>query len=179
MKVIALSHIKNTPILIKYKKQLSCIILDYYREAHKDIYRGSLEKADNVVDAWVSYYYLYLLISDEDDVIGFLVMSTNNQYNMVDTLLIVDYMYIKPEFRSSKAVQWLFLTIGKVANDLGMDVLGTTLAGSSNNHNAELTGGETIATIRLMKRSNFRDKYIKYSKRLNVNIIPDRRQECI
>lgn len=64
----------------------------------------------------------------------------------------------------------MFVTIGKVANELGMDVIGTTLEGSSNNSNAVLTGGTTVATVRLMTRDSFKDKYIKYSRRLHQRI---------
>lgn len=170
MKVIALQRVITTRLIDKYRQQLSCLIVDYYKEAHKDIYKGSLDKARDVVSYWELNYFVYLVLDDNEDAIGFLVMSCNDQLTMVKPCLVVDYMYIVPNHRGSRATQWLFITIGKVANELGMDVIGSTLAGSSNNSNCELVGGETIATVRLMKRDSFKDKYIKYSRRLNVQV---------
>lgn len=170
MKVIALQLITETRLIDKYRKELQYLIIDYFKECHPDDYKGSSDKALSVVDYWNSNYFLYLVLDDSDDVVGFLVMSCNDQLTMVKPYLIVDYMYILPAYRGTSATQWLFVTIGKVANELGMDVIGTTLEGSSNNSNAVLTGGTTVATVRLMTRDSFKDKYIKYSKRLHVNI---------
>lgn len=170
MKVVSLRHTTDIKALTDYRKQLSCLVIDYYKEVHSDIYNGNLVKAMDVVSYWEESYFTYIVVDDNDSVAGFLVMSTNNQYDMVKPYLIVDYMYVAEAYRGTRATQWLFLTIGKVADTLQMDVLGTTLAGSSNNHNAELTGGEVVATIRLMKREAFKDKYIRYSRRLNVKI---------
>lgn len=170
MKVIALQRITETRLIDKYRKELQYLIIDYYKECHPDDYKGSSDKALSVVDYWNSNYFLYLVLDDSGDAIGFLTMSCNDQLTMVKPYLVVDYMYILPKFRGTRAAQWLFVTIGKAAYELGMDVIGTTLEGSSNNGNAVLTGGVTLATVRLMKRESFNDKYKKYTRRLHVKI---------
>lgn len=168
MKVIALQRITETRLIDKYRKELQYLIIDYYKECHEHDYKGSSDKALAVVDYWEHNYFLYLVLDANDDAIGFLTMSVNDQLSMTKPYLVVDYMYILPAYRGSRATQWLFITIGKVAYELGMDVIGTTLSGSSNNGNAILTGGVTLATVRLMRREAFKDKYKTYSRRLHV-----------
>lgn len=170
MKVIALQKVTETRLIDKYRKELQYLIIDYYKECHEHDYKGSSDKALAVVDYWEHNYFLYLVLDDAGVAIGFLVMSFNDQLAMTKPYLVVDYMYVLPKFRGTRATQWLFLTVGKVANELGMDVLGTTLAGSSNNHNSEMMNCDTIATVRMMKRDSFNEIYKKYSKRLHVKI---------
>ena len=167
MRVLCYSHLIDIKLIDRYRKELQYLIIDYFKERHDD-YCGSSSKAMSVLDYWSSDRMLYFVVDDKGKAIGFLVLYINDQFQMVEPKLVVDYMYVLPEFRRTRATQWLYATIGKVAMDLGLDCLGTTIIGTaSNESNVELVGGKTIATVNLMTRDSFKDKYKKYMRSLN------------
>lgn len=167
MRVISYRGLIDVKLIDRYRKEMMFLIIDYFKERHED-YCGSRCKAISVLDYWTESRMLYIVVDDKGMAVGFVVMYINDQFQMVEPKLVVDYMYVLPEFRRTRATQWLFVTIGKVAMDLGLDCLGTTIIGTaSNESNVELVGGKTIATINLMTRESFRDKYKKYMRSLN------------
>lgn len=170
MKVLCYIHLLDVKSIDRYRKEMMFLIIDYFKERHDD-YCGSSSKAISVLDYWAESRMLYIVVDDKGMAVGFVVMYINDQFRMVAPKLVVDYMYVLPEFRRTRATQWLYVTIGKVAIELGLDCLGTTIIGNaSNESNVELVGGKTIATINLMTRDSFKDKYKKYMRSLNCLI---------
>lgn len=170
MKVLCYIHLLDVKSIDRYRKEMMFLIIDYFKERHDD-YCGSSSKAISVLDYWAESRMLYIVVDDKGMAVGFVVMYINDQFRMVEPKLVVDYMYVLPEFRRTRATQWLYVTIGKVAMELGLDCLGTTIIGNaSNESNVELVGGKTIATINLMTRDRFKDKYKKYMRSLNCLI---------
>lgn len=170
MKVLCYKHLLDVKSIDRYRKEMMFLIIDYFKERHDD-YCGSSSKAISVLDYWAESRMLYIVVDDKGMTVGFVVMYINDQFRMVAPKLVVDYMYVLPEFRRTRATQWLYVTIGKVAMELGLDCLGTTIIGNaSNESNVELVGGKTIATINLMTRDSFKDKYKKYMRSLNCLI---------
>jgi hypothetical protein len=112
-----------------------------------------------------SGHIIYYLEQDDETIIGFVTMSINNQYNMVKPHLVVDYMYIDPKHRGTKATALLFGLIGHVADTMGMDVIGTTFVTSGNIRNASIVGGKEVAVVYSYARDDFNYKYKKYIRR--------------
>lgn len=149
----------------QYSTQLQYLLIDYFKERHTKVKQDPLY-ASMMIDQLLELGYLiYLVIDDEDKVLGFTIVSINNQWGMLeDSYVVCDYMYIIPKYRGSRVTRLLFITVGKLAMDYGYDVLGSTMIGSSNIHNTELVGGEIIANLVLMTRDSFKDKFKKYMK---------------
>jgi len=149
-----------------YKKQLGVLLCDYFKETLKENYRGSLEEAINLIDILLSMNnYIYLVI-DEDKVVGFVTMYVFNQYGMSREYLVVDHMYVVPEYRGTRAILWLYSTVGKVMSDLEIDGVGTTYIDSANRHNNTLVSGEVIAEVTKVSLRDIKGKYKKYLKGL-------------
>lgn len=146
--------------------QLSDLVCDYFRERHNDIRMGGMLEARVMVEKLLQLNnYIYYVEDDTQNILGFVTMSVNDQFGMVKPHLVIDYMYIKPEFRGSRVTALLFGVCGHVADVMEMDVLGTTLVTSSNIHNAERVKGIETATCYLYRREDFNDTYKKYIKR--------------
>ena len=146
--------------------QLSSLLYDYFKERHDSILCGDSTIATIMVNKLLELNnYIYFVQDDNQNILGFVTMSVNDQFGMVTPHLVIDYMYIKPEFRGSRATALLFGVIGHVADTMEMDVLGTTFITSSNIRNAEIVNGIETATCYLYRREDFKDTYKKYIKR--------------
>ena len=145
---------------------LTPLFYDYFRERHPDILVGSEVMARLMIITMLkNNNYIYYVQGTDGEVLGFVTMSINDQYGMVTPHLIIDYMYIKPEFRKSRVTALLFGVTGHVADTMELDCIGTTFIDSSNIKNATIVGGEHTASVFLYKRGVFSEKYKKYIKR--------------
>ena len=148
-----------------YSTQLQYLLIDYFKERHTGVKQNLLLASIMVNQLLELGYLIYLVIDDKDTVLGFTIVSINDQWGMLEEKFIVcDYMYIVPKYRGSRVTRLMFITVGKLAMDYGYDVLGSTMIGSSNIHNTEVVGGEIVANLVLMTRDSFKDKYKKYMK---------------
>lgn len=142
------------------------LFYDYFKERHSDILVGSEFMARLMVLSLLkNNNYIYYVQDDNSNILGFVTMSVNDQFGMVVPHLVIDYMYVKPEFRKSRVTALLFGVTGHVADKLNMDVIGTTFVTSSNIRNAEVVKGIETATTYLYKREDFRNKYKTYIRR--------------
>lgn len=142
------------------------LFYDYFKERHSDILVGSKVTARLMVLSLLNNNnYIYYVQDDNSNILGFVTMSVNDQFGMVIPHLVIDYMYIKPEFRKSRVTALLFGVTGHVADKLKMDAIGTTFVTSSNIRNAEVVKGIETATTYLYKREDFRKKYKTYIRR--------------
>ena len=146
--------------------QLSRLLYDYFKERHQDILVGDLTAATIMVNRLLTANnYIYYVQDGKQNILGFVTMSVNDQFGMVTPHLVIDYIYIKPEFRGSRVTALLFGVIGHVADTMEMDVIGTTFVTSSNIRNAEVVKGVETATTYLYRREDFREKYKHYIRR--------------
>ena len=146
--------------------QLSRLLYDYFKERHQDILVGDLTATTIMVNHLLAANnYIYFVQDDNQNILGFVTMSVNDQFGMVTPHLVIDYMYIKPEFRGSRVTALLFGVVGHVADTMEMDCIGTTFVTSSNIRNAEVVKGVETATAYLYRRDDFREKYKTYIKR--------------
>ena len=145
---------------------LATLLCDYFKETLKDNYRGSLEEAKNLVDILLSLNNYIYLVLDDDKVVGFVTMYVFNQYGMSKEYLVVDHMYVVPDYRGSRTTLWLYTTIAKVMTDLDIDGVGTTYTTSANKHNNTLVSGEVIAEVTKVSLEDIKGKYKKYLKGL-------------
>ena len=146
--------------------QLSRLLYDYFKERHQDILVGDLTATTIMVNQLLeANNYIYFVQDDKQNILGFVTMSVNDQFGMVTPHLVIDYMYIKPEFRGSRVTALLFGVVGHVADTMEMDCIGTTFVTSSNIRNAEVVKGVETATTYLYRREDFREKYKHYIRR--------------
>lgn len=149
----------------KYSLQLQYLIIDYFKERHTNVKQDTLLSSIMIEQVLNLGYLIYIVIDDKDNVLGFTILSINNQWGMLeDNYIVCDYMYISPKYRGSRVTRLLFITVGKLAMDYGYDVIGSTMIGSSNIHNTELVGGKVISQVVLLTRETFKNKYEKYMK---------------
>lgn len=149
----------------EYTNKLASLLIDYFKERHEEETIANYNKAITMIDTLLlNKYLIYLVIDDDKNVLGFLIMSLSNQFGMTKTFLVVDYMYTVKEYRGTKVTRLLFITVGKCSNDLQLDVLGTTLEGSSNVHNSEIINGEHVGYLFRYRREDFENKYKKLMK---------------
>ena len=164
MKVVSYSSMYSNEKK-EYTNKFAMMLLDYFKERHEEDTIANYNKAITMIDTLLlNKYLIYLVIDDNKNILGFLVMSLNNQFGMTKTFLVVDYMYTLKEYRGTKVTRLLFITVGKCSNDLQLDVLGTTLEGSSNVHNSEIVNGERVGHLFRYRREDFDYKYKKLMK---------------
>lgn len=145
---------------------LTPLFYDYFRERHPDILVGSEVMARLMIITMLkNNNYIYYVQGTDGEVLGFVTMSVNDQFGMVSPHLVIDYMYVKPEFRGSRVTALLFGVVGHVADTMEMDCIGTTFVTSSNIRNAEVVKGVETATTYLYRREDFRNKYKTYIRR--------------
>ena len=165
MKLLSLNLLKDD-LKPSAALQLSRLLYDYFEERHPDILVGGVTTASIMVNRLLeANNYIYFVQDDNSNILGFVTMSINDQFGMVTPHLVIDYMYIKPEFRGSRVTALLFGVVGHVADTMEMDVIGTTFVTSSNIRNAEVVKGVETATTYLYRRDDFRDKYKQYIRR--------------
>ena len=165
MQLLSLNLLKDDEQASKVL-QLSSLLYDYFKERHQDILVGDLTATTIMVNQLLeANNYIYFVQDDNQNILGFVTMSINDQFGMVTPHLVIDYMYIKPEFRGSRVTALLFGVVGHVADTMDMDCIGTTFVTSSNIRNAEVVKGVETATTYLYRREDFREKYKNYIRR--------------
>lgn len=151
-----------------YKDSLATLIHLYFLETHTQDYIGDINKAKKMIDELLLNKSIYVLVdsSSNSSLVGFIITYINDQYGMTKAVVVNEYMYIKPEYRSSRAIAYLYFMLGTIAKDYNYDVLGTTFLSSSNTRNNELVGAVPIATVYKFPIETIDTKYNKYKKRL-------------
>lgn len=150
----------------EYTNSFAMLLLDYFKERHSDINISSLDSSLNMIDMLLSNkYMIYFVVNDNKDILGFVILSIGNQFGMTKPYVVVDYMYIVPEYRKGLVSRLLFITAGKVCTSLGMDAICQSLDGVDNNYNnIKKVGGEQIGVLFKMNMGICKTKYEKYMK---------------
>lgn len=169
MKVISLGSVIDPDNRQDYIEALTTMIDNYFKEVHSDSYCGSYGKAYVMAMEWIRDRWVYLVLDNNNKPVGFMECYVYDQMGMVKEYLVIDYMYVVPEARRTRATQWLWLTGAKVALELKIDIVASTFIKSSNYHNASLMDCEHLSTVMLYKREKFINKFNKYARSLNVS----------
>lgn len=150
-----------------YKDSLAELIHLYFLETNTQEYIGNINTAKEMIKQLLLQKSIYLLLDDSNSkVIGFIVTYLDSQYNMLKQYIVNEYMFVLPEYRSTKAVAYLYYMIGIIARDYNCDVIGTTYCTSSNTSNNQLVGGVTVANVFKIPLEQINKRYEKYTKRL-------------
>jgi len=151
----------------KYFNKLGLLLCDYFKETLKDNYRGTLEIALSYISTIVdNKYMIYLVVNDEDEVVGFTTLYIHTMNGFMKRQLVIDHMYVIPEYRRTKATMWLYATIGNVMDKLQLPSIGTTFVDSANKGNNRLVGGKVIAEVTTFNIDSVKSKFNKYMKGL-------------
>ena len=153
-----------------YFTEFTWLIQDYFKETLKEDYVGTQAVANNFITNCVEKdNYIYLVIDEDNVVVGFVIMYVFNMYGFSKEYLVVDHMYILPEHRGTKATMWLFTTIGKVMDDLELGAMGVVYNDSANKSNSQLIGGKVIAQVTEYKLDKIKKHYKRYLKKLKTH----------
>lgn len=151
-----------------YKEEVSLLLHLYFSEAHGKDYIGSSGDCyfaiDDIVNSGRAIYVLF----DDDIMIGMLITYINDQFSLVKPTIVGEYMYLIPDYRGSKATMYLYAMLGKISEQYGYDVIGTTLCNSSSNHNSKYNDHEPIAITYLAKHDTVVKNYQRYKNKLKL-----------
>lgn len=142
------------------------LICDYFDEVHCNDSVASIDKAKEYIRISLKEGKAIYLLKEYDDIIGFLIMSTNDQNGMTKMVVNTDAMFIIPSFRTSISIMYLYTMAGLVCEDLSCDNISTTFHSSSNINNNRLTGGIPIATVYRFPLEVQLEKLKQYKKRI-------------
>lgn len=127
-----------------YLDVLSQLLYDYMLEMEGKCI-GSTQYAINQMDN--NGRHIYLLLNDSDDVIGFTIFYINDQYGLLPPTIVNEYVYLKPNYRTSIASKYLLLQTLEYCSYFNYDLYGYTYNESSNIKNSKIVGGKEIGTI--------------------------------
>lgn len=148
------------------KIAIAFLFYDYFVERHPKHMRGTMETSYNMVLSMLECNnYIYYVLKEGEEV-GFITMSVNDQCGMTTPHLVVDYMYVAPEYRGTDVSVALFTTAAHVSLTLGYNMIGSTLIGSSNINNTRHTQGEEFSRSYYYDMEKFKPTYERYMKRL-------------
>lgn len=148
------------------KEELSCLLYDYFVERHGNVLVGTKETAFKMLLDMLDNNEFIYYVSHNEQILGFITITINNQYDMVKPHLVTNYMYVVPEYRGTTTTLALFATAGHVSMTLGYNMIGSTLIGSSNIGNTRHTKGEEFSRSYLYEIDKFKPTYERYMKKL-------------
>ena len=141
--------------------------IDYFKEAEGDNFVGTEETVTKMIIDFVLIQKktIYLLV-EKDELIGFLVVYINDQYGNLKPVVFNEYMYIKPEYRSGRAIMYLYAMLGMICEEHNCDGTGSTIVNSSNINNNKLLKGTVIAELTRFPLEEIKQKTKLYKKRI-------------
>lgn len=99
------------------------------------------------LDDFEDYHYaIYLVLSDENDIVGFSSFVINSYYGLRESTVGNDYMYILPEYRRSKAMHLISIQSGRICSDLGLPLEHYIASESSDRLSKRLAGKKIYCT---------------------------------
>lgn len=148
------------------KDQLISLFEEYFKEVHGDEYVGNYRLINKMLYDMFIYGKSIYYVEKDGEVIGFIVVYINDQYGMTVPVIVTEYMYVKPEYRSGRAVMLLYAMIGIVCEDYGYNCVSTTFITSANTKNNILVGAKPLAVVNEFKLDRFKSTLNKYKKRI-------------
>lgn len=148
------------------KAEVAELFYDYFKERHSDVLHGRLSGCHAMIDCMLDNNQFIYYVVKQGIPVGFITLSINDQYGMVTSHLVCDYMYVHPKHRGTMVTTALFTTGAHVALSLGYNMIGSTLIGSSNINNTRHTGGEEFSRSYYYDMVKFKPIYERYMKKL-------------
>ena len=143
------------------KYQLSLLLREYIEEVEGGCIGNTSAAIDSMLE---SGRHIYLLYTDDYKSIGFIVMYINDQYGLLRPSVVNEYMYLKPNYRTSVASKYMLLQTLDYCSQLNMDLYGYTYSSSSNIHNLKRLQAKEIGTIFKLSLDNVNNKLNKLRK---------------
>lgn len=124
-------------------------IYNYFKEVNGKDLVGDTTTIERMLDSMQKENRVIFLVVNEDETFlyGFAILFVNTQYDMLAPTLCIEYMYIEPEFRSTKAITMLYNTVADTGVINNMNGIGYTYANSANVKNSKRYKGEIIGYI--------------------------------
>jgi hypothetical protein len=154
----------------KYLYSTSIMLDKYFNEvtSNRPTYlTGNMDVCSEAIDKILYTHRLYLLLSNTDELIGFMTCYLNDEYGMVDRYLVCEYQYIEPEYRGGRAVALLTKTLAELCVKLQPPIVNTTILTSRSTHNMDKLGAEPIAMLSELSLNKATAIYNKYNRRNN------------
>ena len=152
---------------MQYEEQLISMCIDYFQEAEGDNFVGTKETVTKmIVDFVMTQKKTIYLLVEKDELIGFLVVYINDQYGNLKPVVFTEYMYVKPEYRSGRAIMYLYTMLGIISEEYDCDAMGSTLIDSPNIRNNKIVNGTVIAELTRFPLEEIKQKTKLYKKRI-------------
>lgn len=146
---------------LQCKYQLSLLLIEYIDEVEGGCIGNTSAAIDSMLD---SGRHIYLLYTDDNKAIGFIIMYINDQYGLLRPSVVNEYMYLKPQYRTSVASKYMLLQILDYCSQLNMDLYGYTYSSSSNIHNGKRLQAKEVGTIFKLSLDTVNNKLNKLRK---------------
>lgn len=147
------------------------IMLDmYFNEINPDRseeLRRDIDLCDEAITTILQTHSIYVLVTDEGSLIGFMSCFINNEYGMVEPYLVCEYQYILPNFRNGIAVATMTHALSELCVRLQLPIINTTYNTASSKNNVERLGAKQLATVSYLTLEDATNIYKKYTKRIN------------
>ena len=151
----------------KYLLSLVDMLVDYFKELHPNDKTGGKIDAERMIYNCLNYdKAIYLLLSNKNRPVGFMICYLNDQYGMIDSYLTVEYQYLKPGSRNGTAIAHQFDMIGRICEDYKCGTVNTTYTSSKNIHNLEKLGAHVIALTTFLSEEEVKEKHQKFKTRI-------------
>ena len=152
----------------KYVLSLAEMLSDYFKELHPNESTGTKWQARVMINDCLEYdKAIYLLLSDKNRPVGFMICYLNDQYGMIDRYITVEYQYLKPGSRNGTAIAHQFDMIGRICEDYKCGTVNTTYTSSKNIHNLEKLGAHVIALTTFLSEEEVKEKHQKFKTRID------------
>ena len=149
---------------LPHRSDLSTLLYKYFDEMEGGCYGSTTDALEDMIS---SNRHIYVLYRDKE-MIGFIVMYINNQFNLAKPVAVNEYMYLLPNHRSKIATKYMLLQLLDYCNNLQVDLIGVTYNTSSNIANSRFINSEPIATVLRTPLEEITTKLNKLTRKKNV-----------
>ncbi len=147
------------------------LVSEYFKETHKDNFIGN---EDTIRRQLIITNTTIIQLFKGEELIGYFDFRVENEYDNLKNYIYVQYMYIKPKYRSKLAIGYMYRLLAIIShlnNDI--PIVGDTYEFSSNKRNNERAGGIIVGKTYMFKPCNTKigKALIEKGKKLYVSTL--------
>ena len=141
-----------------YRNQLEDLLIEF----SESMYSGKCD-----VDVFVGYHWAVYLAVKDDTVVGFSAFSIGNYLGFLDDIVTNTYIYVKPEYRTSKAMYLFSIQAGRVSEDLDLPLEHCYASDESKRLSRKLKGRKMYEAY-IYDRDEVKREYNRLKSKLNI-----------
>lgn len=141
-----------------YRNQLELLL----KELSESCFEGKYD-----VDEFVNNHWAIYLAINVDDVVGFSSFTINNFFGFTDNVITNGYIYVKPEYRTSKAMYLFSIQAGKISEELDMRLEHCYASNESKRLSRKLEGRKMYESY-IYEKEEVKREYNRLKQILNI-----------